>query len=757
MKADASQHVSFPRRIIADTRARFEWSDALLYLYALVFARQYFWVIENNWLAWSLAASLAAVALLFYVSTKPFSTERVGLEFWLLVALPMLAVYALRAPFPDLSFDVLNYRLLHAERSLRGALFAPGDFFPTPAPYNPAPDTVTGIVRYALGYRLGTIVNLFALVWAGQIIDRILRAFVERAWPRAACVLLALMAEHVLFEVNTYMADLLALPLMLEATRLTLRADDAEDRRALYVHVALLIGLSAALKLTNVVAIAPLVAVCAYKALAGRRRLAAKELVQTCMLALAAFAAPPLPFAVYLWRVTGNPFFPLANGLFKSPYWPTGGGWDARWGPTGALETLAWPVLAALEPARHSELGVYSGRLAIGFIVAIAGLALAWRDARARLLCALLIAGCVLWSAGGMGYSRYGLYLELLAGVVVVAVASVVARASSSARLTWTKAAASALIIALVAQAALACRYVLSHEWSMRPTLLSDWSAYHYESRFFLRDRSLRSFLPTQESALLDSVPVWVESGVKSNGIEALLAPHAPVVSVNHHEYFDTRESRRAFVRAVGDASQPMLSLCFAEDLAAAKEIIGSRGLVIRRVTPVRVPFFSPRRSLGMMLVEVSRPDDAESLARFETSWMQAAFPYAAYRAEISLKDKDSPASMRAGTQAALRFRVRNAGGSVWPARGDSKGMFQVNIGDRWLDAEGDKVVNDLDGRTALLADLPPGGEVEMMLTVKAPREPGEYVLEIDMIHEGVTFFREKGSRVLALRVRVEP
>jgi hypothetical protein len=158
-----------------------------------------------------------------------------------------------------------------------------------------------------------------------------------------------------------------------------------------------------------------------------------------------------------------------------------------------------------------------------------------------------------------------------------------------------------------------------------------------------------------------------------------------------------------------------------------------------------------------MMLVEVSRPDDAESLARFETSWMQAAFPYADYRAEISLKEKESPALMRAGTQAALRFRVRNAGGSVWPARGDAKGMYQVNIGDRWLDAEGDKVVNDLDGRTALLADLPPGGEVEMMLTVKAPREPGEYVLEIDMIHEGVTFFREKGSRVLTLRVRVEP
>jgi hypothetical protein len=291
----------------------------------------------------------------------------------------------------------------------------------------------------------------------------------------------------------------------------------------------------------------------------------------------------------------------------------------------------------------------------------------------------------------------------------------------------------------------------------MRPTALSNWSAYRSESRFFLRDRSLRSFLPAEERALIADVPAWIESGVKSNGIEALLDERAPIIALNHQEYLYTRESRRAFIRTALDASQPLLSLCFVEDLLASKEMIGARGLVIRRVTPVRVPFFSPRHALGMMLIEATLPDDAESLARFEMFWMQAAFPDSDYRAEISLKEKDSPATMRAGAQAALRFRVRNAGDSVWPARVDSKGMYQVNIGDRWLDAEGERVVNDLDGRTALSADLPPGGEVEMVLPVKAPREPGEYVLEIDMIHEGVTFFREKGSHALTLRVRVEP
>ncbi|PYT02278.1 MAG: hypothetical protein DMF65_06935, partial [Acidobacteria bacterium] len=304
---------------------------------------------------------------------------------------------------------------------MRGTLFAPGDFFPTPAPYNPAPDTLTGLFRLTLGYRLGTIVNLLALVWAAQVASKILRPFVARARLRAACVLLVVLAEHLLFEVNNYMVDLLALPLLLEATHLALRACDADahavkgdthtngSARAIYVHAALLLGASAALKLTNATAIAPLVVVFAYSAIFGPRRLAPKRLASTLLLSSVAFVAPLLPFSVYLWRLTGNPFFPLANGFFKSPYWPTGGGWDARWGPFGIWETLVWPVVAAFEPSRHSELAVYSGRLSIAFVVALAALAFAWRDARARLLSLVFLAGCLTWSAGGMGYSRYGL------------------------------------------------------------------------------------------------------------------------------------------------------------------------------------------------------------------------------------------------------------------------------------------------------------------------------------------------------------
>jgi hypothetical protein len=77
-----------------------------------------------------------------------------------------------------------------------------------------------------LGFRLGTLINFLVLLWAAQITDKLLRPLVTRAWCRSFCVLLIVLAENLLFEIGTYMIDLLALPLLLEATLLTLRSNE---------------------------------------------------------------------------------------------------------------------------------------------------------------------------------------------------------------------------------------------------------------------------------------------------------------------------------------------------------------------------------------------------------------------------------------------------------------------------------------------------------------------------------------------------
>jgi hypothetical protein len=413
-------------------------------------------------------------------------------------------------------------------------------------------------------------------------------------------------------------------------------------------------------------------------------------------------------------------------------------------------------VLASFEPGRHSELNVYSGRVTLGFAAALLGLALRWRDERVRAVCLLVVVGCLAWSAGGMGYSRYGLYLEVLSGVVAVAVAASLLKVMrSGAAPLWRTAVTAALVLLLCAQGALACAYALRYEWSMRPTAVSDWHSYRQELRYVFRDRRLKDFMNAETRAPFEGLQGWVESGPKSNGVEALIDPGLPIVTASHPEYFATRDARQHFVRTVESGPRSMLSLCMPEDLAQAREYVRSRGLTFVGARAVQVPFFSQRRPLGMMLVEAALPEGDEGRATLQRFWQSAAFRDQDYRAEIEAPG--APTRLRAGERVTLSLRVRNGGPVTWPARGNTSGMYQVNAGDRWLDPSTGRVVNDLDGRTALEADLPPGGEASLRLPVNAPRAPGDYVLEVDMIHEGVTFFSEKGSKTLRVNVRVEP
>src|SRR6267142_2138179 len=582
MTTQTEQPGSFFGKASTRARRRLEFGDALIFLYTLVLCRQYLWVIENNLIAWTLTVALAVICWYCYLVTKQFAAEKFGRSFWLVMGLPLFGFYLLRAAFPDHSYDVFSYHLLNAERSLRGALYASGDYFPTALPFNPVPDTLTGISRLFLGFRLGTVINLLALIWASQIADKLLRPFIDRAWLRSAGVLLVVLSENLLFELSTYMVDLLTLPLLLQATLLTLRGDEASNRRANFVHVALLLGASAAFKLTNLAVALPLLAVCAYQMAIGSHRFPPKQILTTALLMLAGFLAPVLPFTLYIFRLTGNPIFPIANVFFKSAYWPTHGGWDDRWGPHGLWETIAWPILIWFKPERHSELAVYSGRLSFGFIVAIAGLLLVWSNQRARMLCIVLISSSLLWSATAMGYGRYGLYQDVLAGVTILAVAVALAGRVPWSRFSWRTAVASILVAVLVAQSYLACSYALQKEWGERKTLFDAPDLYAQEAKLMLRDRSLGNFLTDEERALFDNVQVWFETSPKSTAFEVLLNPRAPIIAVRQPEFFFTRDAWRKFIRTVEQSPGPkMYSLCLNNDLPNAKQAIAQRGLEV--------------------------------------------------------------------------------------------------------------------------------------------------------------------------------
>jgi 4-amino-4-deoxy-L-arabinose transferase-like glycosyltransferase len=112
------------------------------------------------------------------------------------------------------------------------------------------------------------------------------------------------------------------------------------------------------------------------------------------------------------------------------------------------------------------------------------------------------------------------------------------------------------------------------------------------------------------------------------------------------------------------------------------------------------------------------------------------------------------PTQLRTGQQATVEVRVRNMSHSTWLAGERSGGEFRVAVGNHWLDRNDNSLVND-DGRGSITHDVPPDETISVPLIINAPRQPGEYLLEVDMVQEGASWFGLKGSRTWRGRVVV--
>jgi SAM-dependent methyltransferase len=119
--------------------------------------------------------------------------------------------------------------------------------------------------------------------------------------------------------------------------------------------------------------------------------------------------------------------------------------------------------------------------------------------------------------------------------------------------------------------------------------------------------------------------------------------------------------------------------------------------------------------------------------------------PDLGYRARIRL-DKASICEA-GGTSVTILVHVKNVSEVVWPT---------VYLGNHWLKANGDKLVND-DGRTMLAPAVKPREEVAVKLTVKTPEQAGSYLMELDVVQEGVTWFKDKGSPTTIVPSRIRP
>jgi hypothetical protein len=171
---------------------------------------------------------------------------------------------------------------------------------------------------------------------------------------------------------------------------------------------------------------------------------------------------------------------------------------------------------------------------------------------------------------------------------------------------------------------------------------------------------------------------------------------------------------------------------------------------------PMNERYYLPERASGLRVADVD-PADGREAARILDARADSSLPDVTESAVTTLGESDvyleggpfdpkahrasivpieSATRMYPGESRAVHFRVVNTGAMAWPWYNPEiyEGR-QVRLGYHWFNE--DRSIYDYDGlRTWLPCRLAPGESTVVPLIVRAPPTEGDFVLEVDLVHE---------------------
>ena len=152
----------------------------------------------------------------------------------------------------------------------------------------------------------------------------------------------------------------------------------------------------------------------------------------------------------------------------------------------------------------------------------------------------------------------------------------------------------------------------------------------------------------------------------------------------------------------------------------------------------------------GNGTISVQVPDIEESRAMWKR--IISGEPISKYGAQY-FELEEIPESMGQSLVYYLKVKAKNTGTLNW----DRGGENPVYISYHWLDFKDKKVIVFEGERTLLPKDLVEvGEEAEFNMKVMSPSEPGKYILQIDLVHEGITWFSYQGVPQLEKYIAVD-
>jgi radical SAM protein with 4Fe4S-binding SPASM domain len=111
----------------------------------------------------------------------------------------------------------------------------------------------------------------------------------------------------------------------------------------------------------------------------------------------------------------------------------------------------------------------------------------------------------------------------------------------------------------------------------------------------------------------------------------------------------------------------------------------------------------------------------------------------------------ETPARLKAGATVKVPLAIMNTSAVQWPTAGDEA----VKISYSWHRANG--AIQQRDGlRTSLDRSPNPGETIDLLAALKAPDQPGDYILKWDLVYDPFAWFKDRGAPPLEIEVVVE-
>ncbi len=117
---------------------------------------------------------------------------------------------------------------------------------------------------------------------------------------------------------------------------------------------------------------------------------------------------------------------------------------------------------------------------------------------------------------------------------------------------------------------------------------------------------------------------------------------------------------------------------------------------------------------------------------------------------EALIRAEKKKYSVFAGDKLNIGFQLKNTGLKIWSSSAENPCLLSYHLWD--IDGQIDQYDNR---RFILPRDILPGQKIELPIDIKSPLQKGNYTLEFDLLREGLSWFKDYGSKTLKITLSV--